>query len=242
MLQLGMPPGVMSAFCFTDGPINADQPETTIYLATADPAEKRAPRVDSKLLAGGNGYVLGMFGLLLDPQSTEVDWPAWIFKSEPPIIFEPWQMRAYKSDAPCRAQSIWRPGAERRFSVEFTSESWSDADHAATSPALRWLRDLEPMRPARSRGQPRRYTDANEPQFFEDLNRAAHAAVTEGEHVNISSLSNQLCAARRTITNAVNLFDYDLDAIEIEATHCTQRLNICSFLWRRRDNFKKKRE
>jgi len=92
-----------------------------------------------------------------------------------------------------------------------------------------------------SGGRPELFGDANEPQFFEALKDASHAAVREGQHVNYSTLSGHGLASRPTLKDAVERFGYDLDALEAEAVRCTQGLSICTVIWRRRDDFKKKR-
>ena len=100
------------------------------------------------------------------------------------------------------------------------------------------MRELEAAR----RGRPKRYRPANEKQFFEDLKSAAHAAVRAGESLSYSSLKRHGLASRLTITNAIEHFGYDLEAIEAEAVHCTQGgANFCTFMWRDHAKFKKKR-
>ncbi len=95
--------------------------------------------------------------------------------------------------------------------------------------------------PLRSRGQPEHFTEANEPEFFESLKKAAHAAVRADNRVNYSTLATHGLASRPTVKKAIERLGYDLEVIYAEAVRCTQRTNICTFLWRDRAKFKKKR-
>jgi hypothetical protein len=95
---------------------------------------------------------------------------------------------------------------------------------------------------ARGPGQPPRYDDANELQFFKNLEKAAHEAVRKGRRVNFTSLADYGLASRPVVTRAVKLYSYDLDAVYREAVACTQGANTCTFLWRHRDKFKQKRQ
>jgi hypothetical protein len=91
------------------------------------------------------------------------------------------------------------------------------------------------------RGRPDLYTNANEVDFFNELGKAAHAAVRAGEHVSYSSLTRHGMHSRATYTAGVKKFGYELSLIEAEAVRCIKQRHNCAFLVRDRARFKKSR-
>jgi hypothetical protein len=82
------------------------------------------------------------------------------------------------------------------------------------------------------------YDDASEPRFFEDLGKAAHAAVTDGETLSYASIARHGVGDRRTVKKYVERFNYDLNKIEAEAVRCTTRSFTCQFHVRHMARFK----
>jgi hypothetical protein len=241
MRDFGMPANSKWAFVFTPDPIDRSRPETAVALVTADPAERTVFRVDTTPYKGIAGRTLQLFGRLVDPEST-LDGPHWKLlpdDASPQIAVEVWEMRTFKHGAPCLAERTWLPGVGEHATIHFLSDDWTDADVNAAARAARWLRDFKANI---GRGRHKHYTEANEPQFFEALKLAAHGAVRAGEDLTPTSLSRYGIGDRRTISDALDLYGYDLEKVQAEAVRCTGGgANICTFHVRRRSEFKKKR-
>jgi hypothetical protein len=141
-----MPPASTWAFVFSDGPIDAQRPETPVHIATADPTRQINAYVPTKTYEGITGHRFQFFGRLLDPHvEVDPDGPRWQLDLDgtPQINLEIWDMYVYKPKSPFRVQRTWRPGEGERANVECLSDEWDDADHRATAVALRWLRDFK---------------------------------------------------------------------------------------------------
>jgi hypothetical protein len=218
---------------------------TTLAYVDGQPVTLPPEPFPSEHLAKWRGYSLDMHGwFALDP-ARPLD-PAWrVFEDDGTLLYtlELDRIRIQAAGSGLFAELLVLPIPDRPlrtglFGWDHRIPPTEEVEKAVRALELLGLvRQLEGAR----RGRPKLYDEANEPQFFEDLKEAAHAAVRAGERLSYSSLKRHWLASRKTITDGVERLGYDLDAIEAEAVRCTWRANICTFIWRDRAKFKKKR-
>ena len=200
----------------------------------------------SEHLAKWRGYSLDMHGWFAPDPAHPLE-PAWrVFEDDGTLLYalELNRIRVQADGSELFAEQLILPipGRPIRTGLFGWGHSIPPAEEVSTAvhglELLGLVRQLERAR----RGRPKRYGDANEMRFFEDLKKAAHGAVRAGEGLSYSSLDRHWLASRATITGGVEHFGYDLEAIEAEAVRCTQGgANFCTFIWRDRAKFKRKR-
>jgi len=161
----------------------------------------------------------------------------------PQLDIQLWRQFAWRSKQPRVVTDLrwwpWLPEPQDTLLWRVPADTAIRLDeYRAAEEARRLIRRLPSS--LSDRGRPRRYSAANEPEFFNGLNKAAHDAVRDGEQVNYTTLAKYHLASKPTIKEAIESLGYDLDAIYAEAVRCTSRANICTFIWRDRAKFKRK--
>jgi hypothetical protein len=190
------------------------------------------------------GYRIDVIGIPVPFVPDPPPWPYFPGKGCEPHtrgrIVQLWCLRIFYKDAPVFGQLRWHPSfgtPEPRITTEFRGPSYRVEDATRIAEGLLLLEQQEI---AGVGGHPDEYTDAEEPLFFNDLQKTVHEAVRKGETVNWTALGRHGLHDKRTYKKYVKHFGYDLQAIAVEAVQCTKGLKgFCSVNVRDRAKFKK---
>jgi hypothetical protein len=193
------------------------------------------------------GYGLDLFGTPLDNPPAPDGGPTWTITWEDPAkrpaTTRLLRQRARYRDSPLRAQLLHLPGGTERASIERLRDGEAEDDLRVETETdlrraragIRLLRGLP--KAIHAGGRPGDYAGPDDPRLFEDIRKAAHEAVRQGERVNFTTLAKYGPKPRSTIRRWIKSSGYDLKAIEAEALRCTRRLGPCTYIWRRRAAF-----
>lgn len=243
-----IPDGTQSVDLSTPQPITLRAPVTMLLIHPRGGGLYRRP-IATRPFERFAGFLFSVTGYVsTEPidqtraQPWELAPKTWQGTAFPGLTVGVVRMAASWPDATLRAVRRWHPNQSIFDTVEHVQGGATPNDYRKAANALEAIVTFtEHLRTATRPRDSGEYNDASEEAFFNELGKAAHEAVKEGESVTYASLGRHGAHSWRTYKKYVERWHYDLKAIEDEARrHKPGRRDICRFHVRRAAEFKKK--